>query len=400
MSETDQALPVWPFPREDPLLPPPLFDDLRAQCPVTQVQMWDGSCAWLTTRHEDFKTVLRSQEVSAEASRPGYPNSSANHQASRGNQRSFIRMDDPDHAQQRRMLTKAFSVTRIATLRPFVEGLVDRLLDDMESRTPPVDLLQVVAEPLPSFAICEILGLPTADSHFLNDRVNAWMNLDSPPEVSQQATADLAAYLDALVTTRSSELGDDLVSDLIRDQLMTGQITREDFLSMLNLLIIGGFDTTANMIALGTVVLLRHPKQMDELRENPDLLPGAVEELLRFLSVAHHVASRVAITDVEVSGSTIPAGSGVIASIPAANHDPEAFQNPHAFDIHRDARAHVAFNFGVHQCLGQHLARLELQVVFGKLLARFPGLRLAVPEDQLNFRNSMIYGVSSLPVTW
>lgn len=338
--------------------------------------------------------------MSAETGRPGYPNSSANHQASRGSQRSFIRMDDPEHSRQRRMLTKAFSVTQVATMRPFVEDLVDRLLDDMARQAPPVNLLETLAEPLPSHVICEVLALPAEDSRFLNDRVNAWMNLDSPPEVSRQATADLAEYLERLVDTRSAKLGDDLLSGLIRQHLQTGEISREDFLSMLNLMIIGGFDTTANMIALGTVLLLRHPAQMAELRADPGLMPAAVEEMLRYLSVAHHVASRVAIVDVEVSGVTIPGGAGVIASIPAANHDPRAFADPHRFDIHRDARTHVAFNFGTHQCLGQHLARLELQVVFARLLARFPTLRLAIPETELDFRNSMIYGVSELPVTW
>lgn len=391
---------TWPFTRTDPLLPPPAFDEIRAECPVSKVKMWDGSTSWLATRHEDVRALLRNPAMSADSSLPGYPNSSANHEASRGGQKGFIRMDSPKHDIQRRMLTRSFSVPQVAKLRPFIEKVVDRLLDEMEEKGGPLDLLEVLAEPLPSIAICEILALPESDAHILLDTVNRWMNLDSPPEVSAAASAELSAYLDALVTQRIENRGDDLVSMLITEQLETGAISRPDFIAMLNLLIVGGFDTTANMIALGTILFLRHPEQADDLRANPDLAPGAVEELLRFLSVAHHVGSRVAREDIDLRGVCIHAGEGVITPVPAANHDPEVFENPHRFDIRRDARDHVAFGFGIHQCLGQNLARIELQVVFTKLLTRFPTLKLAVPESELPFRNSMIYGVSSLPVTW
>lgn len=400
MTDVSAALPTWPFDRDDPLLPPPRLSELRSACPVSQVEMWDGSCSWLATRHDDFKTLLRSPDLSAEAHRPNYPNSNANHAASRGNQTSFIRRDDPEHATQRRMLTAAFSVGQVATMRPFIERLVDELLDDLAVQPQPADLVEHLAEPLPSHVICEIMDLPTEDSAFLNDRVNVWMDLDSPPAETAKATADLAAYLENLVDTRTESLGDDLVSKLIRQHLLTAEISRGDFLSMLNVMIIGGFDTTANMIALGTVLLLRHPDQMADLRANPDLMPGAIEEMLRYLSVAHHVAARVAKAEIEIRGVTIHDGDGVMASIPAANHDPEVFPEPERFDVRRDARDHVAFNFGIHQCLGQNLARLELQVVFTKLLERFPALSLAVAESDLVFRNSMIYGVNKVPVTW
>jgi cytochrome P450 len=391
---------VWPFGRTDPLLPPPAFDEIRATCPMSKVEMWDGSTSWMATRHADVRALLRHPAMSADSSLPGYPNSSANHAASRGGQKGFIRMDSPEHDVQRRMLTKSFSVPQVSTLRPFVEEVVDRLLDEMEAHGGPVDLLEALAEPLPSIAICEILALPADDAGRLLDMVNRWMNLNSRPEESAAASAELSAYLDALVVERVEHRGDDLVSRLITDQLETGAISRPDFIAMLNLLIVGGFDTTANMIALGTILFLRHPDQADDLRANPDLAPGAVEEMLRYLSVAHHVGSRVPREDLELSGVCIHAGQGVIAPVPAANHDPEVFEDPHRFDIRRDARDHVAFGFGIHQCLGQNLARIELQVVFTKLLTRFPTLALEVPEAELDFRNSMIYGVSALPVTW
>jgi cytochrome P450 len=390
----------WPFDRTDPLLPPPAFDEIRATCPMAKVEMWDGSTSWMATRHEDVRALLRHPAMSADSSLAGYPNSSANHAASRGGQKGFIRMDSPEHDVQRRMLTRSFSVPQVATMRPFIEEVVDRLLDDMERKGSPANLLEDLAEPLPSIAICEILDLPKGDAVILLDLVNRWMNLNSPPEESAAASAELTAYLDDLVTRRQADPGDDLVSTLITEQLETGAVSRPDFIAMLNLLIVGGFDTTANMIALGTILFLRYPDQADDLRENPDLARGAVEELLRFLSVAHHVGSRVPREDIEVHGVCIHAGQGVIAPVPAANHDPEVFEDPHRFDIRRDARDHVAFGFGIHQCLGQNLARIELQVTFTKLLQRFPTLALAVPESELPFRNSMIYGVSELPVTW
>lgn len=391
---------TWPFARTDPLLPPPEYNEARRSGELTPVRMWDGSSSWMATRHEDVRTLLRHPAMSADSRRAGYPNSNANHAASRGSQRGFIRMDGDEHNTQRRMVARELSIPQVAKLRPYIEEVVDRLLDDMERAGAPVDLLTSLAEPLPSSAICEILGLPAEDSDFLLDMVNRWMDLNSTPTESAAASAELTAYLDLLVTARLNNPGGDLVSRLVTEQLKEGTITRPDLVAILNLLIVGGFDTTANMIALGTILLLRHPDQMQELRNDPSLFPSAIEEMLRFLSVAHHVASRVAIEDIAIREVTIQAGTGVLAPVPAANHDPEVFIDPDHFDIHRDARDHMAFGFGIHQCLGQNLARLELQVVFTKLLERFPRLALAVPESELEFRNSMIYGVRAVPVTW
>ena len=217
---------------------------------------------------------------------------------------------------------------------------------------------------------------------------------------ARQAAADIADYLAEVVTARKEDLGDDLVSELIQKYLIPGGLTEFELVHMLHLLVIGGFDTTANMIALGTILLLQNPGQMKDLREHPELIQHAVEEMLRYLSVAHHVAFRLARSDIEISDICIHAGDGVIAPVSAANYDPEVFPDPQAFDVRRDARDHVAFGFGVHQCLGQHLARLELQVVFTKLLRRFPTLRLEATPADLRYKDSMIYGVERCPVSW
>jgi cytochrome P450 len=264
----------------------------------------------------------------------------------------------------------------------------------------PVDLIDMLAQPVPSSVICRILDLPTDRSDFFQDRVRTWMSLDNPPEVAQQANQNILDYFTEVVDERCEEPADDLISRMIINQVQTGKLSRAELLHMLQLLLVGGFDTTANMIALGTLTLLQHPDQLTLLKNDPSLVNTAVEELLRYLSVAHQVAFRLALDDIDLGSQCIHAGEGVIAPIAAANRDPEVFADPDKFDITRDARRHVAFGFGLHQCLGQPLARVELQVVFSKLFVRFPNLRLAVSPDELVFRNSIIYGVAELPVTW
>jgi cytochrome P450 len=218
--------------------------------------------------------------------------------------------------------------------------------------------------------------------------------------VASQANQDILDYFSEVVDERFDKPGDDLISRMITNQVKAGKLGKDELLHILQLLLVGGFDTTANMIALGTLTLLNHPDQLALLRDDPSLVNSAVEELLRYLSVAHQVAFRLATDDIELGAQCIHAGEGVIAPIAAANRDPEVFADPDKFDITRDARRHVAFGFGLHQCLGQPLARIELQVVFSKLFVRFPHLRLAGNADDLAFRNSIIYGVAELPVIW
>jgi len=402
MSIDPPGIPVWPFARkaDAPLIPPPQLAELRSTCPIAQVELWDGSYAWLATRYHDVKALLRNPGLSSDTSLDGFPQSSETLKAARGAQKTFQRLDPPQHDVLRRMLTKDFSVNQIATLKPFIETLVDHLLDQIEAAGHPVDLVTALAEPLPAHVVCKILALPPDDFGFFLDRVGRFMALSSTPEQARTAAADIADYLAEVVTARKEDLADDLVSELIRKYLIPGALTEFELVHMLHLLVIGGFDTTANMIALGTILLLQNPGQMKDLREDPELIQGAVEEMLRYLSVAHHVAFRLAKADIEISDICIHAGEGVIAPINAANHDPEVFPDPQAFDVRRDARDHVAFGFGVHQCLGQHLARLELQVVFTKLLRRFPTLRLEAGPADLHFKDSMIYGVERCPVSW
>jgi cytochrome P450 len=390
----------WPFERTCPLSPPPELAEVREQEPMSQVKLWNGTDAWLATRYDDVRSLLTNPHLSSDTSRPGFPQSSETAVSQRGGQRSFVRMDPPKHDEHRLMLTADFMVRHVRELRPYLDDLIDRVLEEMAASEGPVDLVRVLAQPIPANIIVQLLDLPPEDSDFFLDRVNTWMSLDATPEVSAQAGKDALDYFEKLIELRGDALGDDLVSRLIREHVETGHLTTGELQHMLHLLLVGGFDTTANMIALGTLVFMENPDQRDLLIEQPDLLPKAVEELLRYLSVAHHVAFRQAAADVEVGGACIHAGDSVIAPVIAANHDPEKFADPGTFDITRDARGHLAFGYGVHQCLGQALARVELQAVFGKLFQRFPGMRLAVSMDELRFKNALIYGVEELPVTW
>lgn len=396
----------WPFEREAtcPLDPPPELARIREEEPVTTVTLWDGSQAWMATKYHDIRTMLgNSTKLSSDTSRPGFPQSSATAVAQRGGQKNLARMDPPKHDQHRLMLSADFMVKHVRLLGPYLDELLDRCFADMRAaraRDGRVDIVAVLAQPVPANVIVQLLDLPPDRSDFFLDRVNTWMSLDSTPEQSQQAAKDALDYFDELIGERIDGEGPDLVSRLIKNHLLTGDLTRPELQHMLHLLLVGGFDTTANMIALGTVTLLQNPEQLAAMRDDPALVPKAVEELLRYLSVAHHVGFRLATADVEVGGKCIHAGDGVIAPIMAANRDPEVFPEPDRFDVTRDARGHLAFGFGVHQCLGQALARVELIALFSRLFHEFPGLRLAVPFEDLVFRNSLIYGIESLPVTW
>jgi cytochrome P450 len=390
----------FPFPRQSPLEPPPELAEVRAAEPVCKVGLWDGSEALLATRYDDIRNVLLDPNISADTLRENFPQATASLKKFRGGQRTFNRMDSPEHDVQRMMLTADFMVRRVREYRPYLDAMIDELFDDMERTGPPADLVDDFALVVPSRVITRILDLPEEDSDFFLDRVKRSMSLDTTPEEVGQLGQDVLDYFERTIRERSDGDGDDLVSRMVRERVLTGELTGEELQHMLHLVVVGGFDTTANMIALGTLLFLQNPDQIALLNESPELLPGAVEELLRYLSVAHHVAYRQAKGATEVAGVAVADGDAVVAPIQAANHDPEMFACPERFDITRDARGHLAFGYGIHQCLGQALARVELQAVFGKLFTRFPDLALATDFDSLNFRNSIIYGVDHLPIRW
>jgi cytochrome P450 len=395
--------PSFPMTRRCPLDPPPDLARLRAEAPVTRVRLWDGSEPWLVTRYEDVRAMLADPRISADSDRAGYPHVSAGLAARRDRAKTFISQDEPEHAAGRRLLTADFMIKKVEALRPRIQRIVDELLDAMLTGPKPADLVEAFALPVPSLVICELLGVPYADRAFFHRISRAMVSRHTSAEESVAVTEEMLAYLGELVEKKATDPGDDVLSRLAVEQLRPGKMTRHDLAAMGQLLLVAGHETTANMISLGTVTLLQHPAQLAELREttDPQLLANAVEELLRYLTIVHSGRRRVATEDLELGGQLIRGGEGVIAATDAANRDDTVFTDPDALDIHRKARHHVAFGYGVHQCLGQPLARVELQVVYGTLFRRVPTLAIAVPEDDLRFKHDMlVYGVHELPVTW
>ncbi|MFI0821015.1 cytochrome P450 [Streptomyces sp. NPDC021098] len=383
-----------------PFDPPPALREKTGEGPLARVRLWDGSTPWLVTRHAEQKALLGDSRVSADVTRPGYPS-----QAPLPKDRfgiSFILMDDPEHARLRRMVTAPFAIKRVAAMRPAVQRIVDDLIDEMLAGPTPVDLVQAFALPVPSLVICELLGVPYADHDFFQENSKVLINREVTPEQRLAAHGALLGYLDGLMGEKIAHPVDDLLSGLAR-RITVGELAREDAAQMGVLLLLAGHETTANMIALGTLALLENPGQLALLRESddPKLVASAVEELLRYLNITHSGRRRVALADIEVAGQVIRAGEGIILANDIANRDPEVFADPDRLDLRRDARRHVAFGFGVHQCLGQPLARMELQVVYSTLYRRIPTLRLATDLEKVPFKHDgSVYGVYELPVAW
>jgi len=385
-----------------PFDPPAALSELRTHAPISRVRLWDGSTPWLITRFEDQRALLGDPRVSADSKRAGYPHQSAGLKARRVESSTFINQDDPEHARQRRMVTAAFSIKRVEALRPAIQRIVDGLIDELLAGPKPVDLVQAFALPVPSLVICELLGVPYADHEFFQTRSKALIKQTATPEESVASVRELLEYLDGLVGQKLEHPADDLLS-LVAERVRAGELTRSEAAGMGQLLLVAGHETTANMIALGTLALIEHPDQLARVREseNPKLIASAVEELLRYLSIVHSGRRRVALEDIEVGGVTVRAGEGLVLANDVANRDPEAFAEPDRLDVGRNPRRHVAFGFGVHQCLGQPLARVELQVVYSTLYRRIPGLRLAVDIEEIPLKHDgLVYGVYDLPVTW
>ncbi|MCP2246381.1 Cytochrome P450 [Lentzea aerocolonigenes] len=385
-----------------PFDPPSQITAVRATRPVSPMLFPDGHEGWLVTGYEAVRQALGDTRFSSRQDlgiihvpfpTPGMPEQTEPSPVTPG---LFITMDPPDHTRLRRKLTGAFTVKRMKALEEGIIEITERQLDELAKLTPPVDLVAEFTLPVPSLVICEMLGVPYADRETFQRNTAKFMEREVNLEDKMAAYMAMHTFLYELVTAKRAEPADDLLSDLARDE----DLSLEELTGMAFLLLLAGHETTANMLALGTFALLEHPEQLAALRANPELVPDAVEELLRYLAVAD-VFYRYAAEDIEFFGETIREGSTVILSLLAGNHDPQRYEHPDSLDVHRNARGHLSFGHGVHQCLGQQLARIEMRAGFEGLLRRFPTLRLAVPAGDVKLRTDMnIYGVHALPVTW
>ncbi|AVT41182.1 cytochrome P450 [Plantactinospora sp. BB1] len=390
------ASPVLPLKRSCPYAPPAEHLRLQQQEPVARVTLPDGSTAWALSRLEDIRTMLTDPRFSSDRQRDGYPLQPPGRPRAADERPVLIGLDPPEHGEARRAVVGEFTIKRMNAMRPRIQQIVDDCLDAVLAGPRPTDLVPTLALPVPSLVICELLGVPYTDHDFFQSRSANLLRRSTPAQERFAAAQEIREYMATLIAEKAKTPGDDLLSR----QLGKGA-DHQELAGLGFLLLLAGHETTGNMISLGTMTLLERPEALAALKRDPAVTPQIVEELLRYFTIAEYVTSRIAVEDVEIGGVLIRAGEGVITLANAANRDPAAFTDGDTFDIDRGARHHIAFGFGAHQCLGQNLARVELQIVFDTLFARIPDLRLAVPADKLSFKDdSTVYGLHSLPVTW
>ncbi|SEH03613.1 Cytochrome P450 [Nonomuraea solani] len=404
-SEAASSVPGYPMPREGgcPFHPPATVRRLTAEEPVSKVRIWDGSTPWLITRHADQRALLTDPRVSIDEKRPGFPH------MTRGRAEVvdvtpplITNTDAPEHTRLRRMVNLPFTVKKVEALRPAIQKITDDLIDTMLAGPKPADLVTALGLPVPTLVISELLGIPYEDNEFFHRQSTVALSHTSSAHEAAQASGALVGYLDDLLGQKMAAPADDMLSELAA-RIKAGEMTREEAATMGVAVLIAGHETSASMIPLGTLVLLQNPDQLSLLRDtdDPKVVAAAVEELLRYLTIVHTGVRRIASEDIDIRGQVIRAGDGIIFDLGAANWDAEMFPEPDRVDLTRAARHHQAFGYGPHQCLGQSLARVELQVVYSTLYHRVPTLRLAVPLNEIDFAfEGIAYSLRSLPVTW
>lgn len=393
----------FPFPRpaDHPFDLPAAYAEIRESRGICPVTLWNGSRAWLVTKAQDFRAALSDNRFSNQMRRPGFPTITEARVVVDHAERSFNGMDEPEHTYYRRMLTKEFTAKRLGALRPQIEEIVDRLLTQMIQEGPPVDLVKKFAAQLPALVMCHWFGADERDCAYIIECLTSRLAMNVSSNDPAGAARKIVEYVAGLIAKKEKEPADDVLSRLVAEYVASGQLTREELAEMGALVVRGGFDTTASMIALSTTLLIQNPEQRDILVNEPEQTESAINELLRYLSPVQYFCRRMATEDIELGDITIPAGEGIFAPTPAANRDPSEFKNPDMLDLRRNPIQHLAFGYGTHQCLGQVLARLELQIALPVLFKTLPNLKLAIPFDEIKFKSDIqIYGIHELPVTW
>jgi cytochrome P450 len=389
--------------RPDPFAPPPTLVAQRDKEAVSRVEFPDGAHGWIVTRHEEVRRILADARFSSARSRV----MTAIRKLPDGVQEStppglFVGMDPPEHTRFRKVLTGYFTVKRMRELGPRIEEIVAERLDALEAAPRPADFVDLVAQPIPLLVVCELLGVPEDRRADFVRRVNTVQRTTSTEEELREARDGNRASMLEIITAKRTRPDDGLISTIVHASDDNGApFTPAELMGMCLLLLVAGHDPTVQMLAMSTYTLLRRPAQAAELRAHPDRIVSAVEELLRFLTVQQFGVFRTATQDVEVGGQTIRAGDPVLLALLAANHDPHHFRDADALDLQRPPSQHLSFGHGIHQCLGQQLARVELGIALRAIVARMPKWRLAVPPEDLPMRADMgVYGLHELPLCW
>ncbi|QEM48537.1 cytochrome P450 [Mycolicibacterium grossiae] len=405
-SSTDEdAIDDFPMARAPgcPFAPPPAVVERTASAQLFRVRIWDGSTPWLVTGYEAIRALFADGRASVDDRLPGYPHWNEGMLATvHKRPRSVFTADAEEHTRFRRMLSKPFTFRRVEALRPAVQKITDDHVAAILAGPKPADLVEGLALPIPSLVISEALGVPYSDAGFFQEQANRGMSRYATAEDAAEGAGALARYLKNLLLAKMDDPAEDLVSDLA-ERVKAGELSVREAAQLATGVLIAGHETTAGQVSISIVALLEHPDQMALLRdaEDPKVIATAVEELLRYCSIIQTGQRRIATEDIEVGGEVIRAGEGIILDVAPANWDARQFPQPDRLDLTRQDGPHVAFGYGRHQCVGQQLARMELQILLPTLLRRIPGLRLAVPRDELPFKHdALAYGLYELPVTW
>jgi cytochrome P450 len=380
-----------------------VYRRLRDEAPVRQVIMPRGLKVWLVTRYADAREALadprlhKDMRPASELFRRHSTRTGETEQFGEDLASHMLNSDPPDHTRLRRLVAKAFTVRRVELLRPRIAEITEELLAGIAGQDE-VDLVDSVAFPLPVTVICDLLGVPHADRDDFREWSNTLLSAGGTDLVRSAATS-MAAYLSGLVGGKRDNPADDMLTALVQASEDGDRLSETELVSMAFLLLVAGHETTVNLIANGVLALLRNPDQLAALRADPALLPGALEEFLRYESPVNHATLRYTTAPVTLAGVEIPAEEFVLVSLGSANRDGERFAGPDRLDVTRAAGGHLAFGHGIHFCLGAPLARLEGQIAIGRLIDRFPGLGLAADPGELRWRNStLLRGLESLPV--
>jgi cytochrome P450 len=405
-TEAVSDVPEYPMGRASgcPFAPPPEVMELGAARPLSRVRIWDGSTPWLITGYEEVRSLFSDSRVSVDDRRSGFPHWNEGMLSTvHKRPRSVFTSDAEEHTRFRRMLSKPFTFKRVEGLRPAIQQITDEHIDAMLAGPQPADVVMALALPVPSLVISQLLGVPYEDAEMFQHHANIGLARYATGEDTVKGAVNLNKYLAQLVEAKMENPAEDAVSDLA-DRVKAGELSVKEAAQLGTGLLIAGHETTANMIGLGVLALLQYPEQAAVLRDTDDskVIANAVEELLRYLSIIQNGQRRIAAEDIEIAGEVIQAGEGIIIDLAPANWDGKAFAEPERLYLHRSgAGQHVAFGYGRHQCVGQQLARAELQIVFHTLLRRIPTLELAVPIEDVPLKHDRLaYGVYELPVTW
>ncbi|MGW5647730.1 cytochrome P450 [Saccharopolyspora sp. NPDC003752] len=377
------------------------LESLRDRKPIGRMVYGDGHLGWLVTSYSLARAVLADSRFSSRADLARIPvELPAEAEQARKDipPGVFHRMDPPEHTRYRRLLAGHFAVRRMDSLTETIQRIVDERLHAMARGGPPADLVRDFAKLVPLNVVSEILGVPEDEHDRFVRRVSVLFDQHAEAADVGAATQAIHTQFQEFVDAKKRA---GTSGDVLGHLAASGELPDEEIATVGMVLLTAGYESTANMLALGTLALLEHPDQRARALSNPAQLDKAVDELLRYLSVTHIGPIRTALRDVELGGETIKAGDSVSIALPAANRDPEHVERPAALDIDNSSAGHLAFGYGVHQCLGQHLARNILRTSYAGIFREFPALRLAVPADELEICTEMpVYGVSRLPVEW